>query len=191
MSLQEQLHNTMLEMYTRAGKETGYWGRRFLQSVKKNGGLTTAKRMLQPQPSTAKIKGLIFLANARRADLSLEYLVLQEPFRKLFSEMELTEAARRLRNLPKNSIPSNVPPDENFPETKSLPVFEGGRRRILVNTYERDNRARKACIEKWGTSCKVCGISFDKVYGLRGKDSFMCIILIHSVGEKKVRSSTQ
>jgi len=36
----------MRDTYAIAGKETGYWGRYFLRSVKQHGGLATAKRML-------------------------------------------------------------------------------------------------------------------------------------------------
>lgn len=52
MTLEAQLYEEMIGAYYRAGSEIGYWGRYFLCSVKKNGGLATAKRMLQ-----AKNKG--------------------------------------------------------------------------------------------------------------------------------------
>ncbi len=186
MTLKAQLHDTMLAMYSRAGTETGYWGRRFLQSVRKNGGLATAKRMLQPNTQPSQIKGLLALAKARRADLSLEYLVLREPFRQLFTEIELAEASKRLRNLPKNSMPTEIPPEQNFPETKSLSIQEGGVRRIVVNAYERDPRARTACLRKWGTSCKVCNLSFEKEYGFRGK-GFIHVHHLDPLGKRKKR----
>ncbi len=46
---------------------------------------------------------------------------------------------------------------------------EGALRRISVNAYERDPRARKACIEHYGTDCCVCGFSFVKHFGDMGK----------------------
>ena len=39
------------------GKAVGYWGRRFLQAVRRHGGLATAKRMLRPR-NDAQRKGL-------------------------------------------------------------------------------------------------------------------------------------
>jgi 5-methylcytosine-specific restriction protein A len=43
--------------------------------------------------------------------------------------------------------------------------------RILVSKYqyERDPRARKACIEEQGTICVVCGFNFGEKYGHIGE----------------------
>ena len=46
---------------------------------------------------------------------------------------------------------------------------EGGIRTVLVNRYERDPKARAACIEAWGSDCTVCGFSFEKRYGAHGE----------------------
>jgi hypothetical protein len=42
---------------------------------------------------------------------------------------------------------------------------EGAVQRILVNRYERDPRAREACIKRFGTICYLCGFDFASVYG--------------------------
>lgn len=47
--------------------------------------------------------------------------------------------------------------------------FEGASRTVSVNVYERDPRARKACINHHGTSCTVCGFDFGATYGELGK----------------------
>jgi 5-methylcytosine-specific restriction protein A len=47
--------------------------------------------------------------------------------------------------------------------------FEGVSRTISVNAYERDPRARKACINHYGAICYVCGFDFGAVYGQFGK----------------------
>jgi 5-methylcytosine-specific restriction enzyme A len=44
-------------------------------------------------------------------------------------------------------------------------LFEGAVRRITVNAYERDRRARSRCIAHYGTECAACGLSFEKLYG--------------------------
>jgi len=42
---------------------------------------------------------------------------------------------------------------------------EGATRTIKVNVYERNPRARKACIEFYGVACSICGIDFGVRYG--------------------------
>ena len=49
-------------------------------------------------------------------------------------------------------------------------LIEGATRQITSNKYERNPRARKICIEKYGVKCSVCGFDFEKVYGEIGKD---------------------
>jgi HNH endonuclease len=44
-------------------------------------------------------------------------------------------------------------------------MWEGGKMTVLVNRYERDARARQACINIYGAACSVCGFDFSKVYG--------------------------
>lgn len=46
---------------------------------------------------------------------------------------------------------------------------EGAVRTIVVNRYERDPRARAACVEHWGQACLACGLDFASVYGELGK----------------------
>ena len=40
---------------------------------------------------------------------------------------------------------------------------------ILVDAYERNPRARAKCIAQFGTSCSICGFSFEAAYGEVGK----------------------
>jgi len=47
--------------------------------------------------------------------------------------------------------------------------FEGATRTIRVNAYERDPRARAACIKHYGASCFICGVKFAAVYGPLGE----------------------
>lgn len=48
-------------------------------------------------------------------------------------------------------------------------IFEGAVRKTIINSYERNPKARKACIEHYGSSCAVCGFDFGKTYGLHAK----------------------
>jgi 5-methylcytosine-specific restriction protein A len=43
--------------------------------------------------------------------------------------------------------------------------IEGASRTVLVNAYERDADARRACIEHFGCRCAVCDLSFEERYG--------------------------
>ena len=47
---------------------------------------------------------------------------------------------------------------------------EGALIRIEVNRYERDRRARKACLDHWGYRCAVCDLSLENRYGPLGQD---------------------
>lgn len=51
------------------------------------------------------------------------------------------------------------------------PIFEEGKHtRVTVSRYERDPKARKACIDAHGTNCCVCGFDFEAFYGEIGRD---------------------
>jgi len=47
---------------------------------------------------------------------------------------------------------------------------EGALARVEVNRYERDRRARKACLDHWGYRCAACEFSFEDRYGPLGQD---------------------
>lgn len=63
--------------------------------------------------------------------------------------------------------------DEKYADelpTESLDeLFEGAKRTITVNAYERSKKARDVCIAYWQAICAVCGMDFEKVYGDIGK----------------------
>jgi predicted HNH restriction endonuclease len=57
---------------------------------------------------------------------------------------------------------------EEVVETGAL--YEGAKRRISVNAYERNPEARQKCIAHYGTSCVICSFSFAEVYGEVGNN---------------------
>ena len=87
-------HEEMVSIFHKSGKATGYWPRRFLQKVKKVGGLKAAREWLSPGKDLSP--GLQRLAKEGRIDLSMESLVLKEPWSQLFTEDEIKQARRRL-----------------------------------------------------------------------------------------------
>jgi hypothetical protein len=57
ISLKKELHAALVEAYRKAGHEAGYWGNYFLRSVRKNGGLEAARRMLRRRSGDFVQKG--------------------------------------------------------------------------------------------------------------------------------------
>jgi len=173
MNIEEQLHNEMLSAYNKAGKETGYWGNYFLRSVKQNGGLRTAKRMLKERlKNPSDKKGFHALIEAGRPDLSVESLVLQPRFRNLFTLDELAEAKRRLEDVPQYAKRVRIPSENIYADELSdeKEYKEGAKKRVVVNAYERDPKARAASLKCHGYACKVCGMRFQDIYGDIGKN---------------------
>jgi 5-methylcytosine-specific restriction protein A len=81
------------------------------------------------------------------------------------------EASARLEELWRQHLaslgltPQLIPDEISTPERYS----EGALRHIAVNAYERNPRARKACIDHYGLSCLLCGFSFGERFGYIGE----------------------
>lgn len=52
-----------------------------------------------------------------------------------------------------------------LPEEVPASMWEGGKRTVTVNAYERSAEARAQCIEAHGSSCAICGFDFGQRYG--------------------------
>lgn len=171
MSLEKELTDAFIEGYHTAGEEVGYWGRRFLQSVHKNGGLATAKRMLLPR-NAGQRKGLDALLEANRPELTVEAIVLQQRFRSLFTSTEITVAEERLGEYGKAIAKHQAHLEKLFPDElePGQKYVEGAKKQVRVNAYERDAKARKACLKHHGHNCVVCAFNFGVCYGEIGKD---------------------
>jgi len=55
-------------------------------------------------------------------------------------------------------------PEEISPQGAQK-LKEGAKKQVLVNSYERNSKARKACIDYYGCTCSVCGFDFGVFYG--------------------------
>lgn len=155
MSVEAQFNDEMHAIYKNVGRETGYWAHRYLQKVKKVGGLQAAKDWLKPKSSPTS--GLQKLVDINRLDLSVEALVLSQPWSSLFTNEELHVAQRRL------NIVSSFRLSEEVSNEKKL--VEGSVCQVNINSYERNPEARRRCIEHHGTSCCVCGFNFEEKFG--------------------------
>ena len=87
MDVERGFHKEMLRIYEEATK-FGYYPTYFLRMVVDHGGLEAAKRLLR---GSGMSDGLARLWEEGRLDLSVEALVVQEPWRSLFTDAELRE----------------------------------------------------------------------------------------------------
>lgn len=65
--------------------------------------------------------------------------------------------------------------------------FEDGKgKKSVVNHYERNPQARRVCLEKNGTACKICGFDAGEIYGeaFKGKIHVHHIVPIHLRDDK-------
>jgi len=94
--LEAEFHEAMLNVYRRAKSECGYNATRFLQMVSEQGGLQAAKTLLYKEGYS---DGFVELWQYGRLDISMEALILREPWSSLFTAEELAIAHRRLQEL--------------------------------------------------------------------------------------------
>lgn len=60
--------------------------------------------------------------------------------------------------------------ENTFPDSDNTDAcIEGAKISVQVNRYERSSVARKKCIGYHGCSCYICGLDFEKKYGVLGK----------------------
>jgi len=49
-------------------------------------------------------------------------------------------------------------------------LLEGAKKKVTVNFYERDPKARRTCLEHYGYNCYICKYNFEKHFGEIGKN---------------------
>lgn len=104
-----------------------------------------------------------------------------QPKRKIYGLIEWIELKKSLgeqhnhsdieivkKKISKTVFISNeiIPEQINEPDK----YFEGSKKEITVNFYERNQKARQKCINYYGYKCGVCGLVFENVYGEIGKN---------------------
>ena len=95
MTLADGFHNELLDMYRQVVDECPPFNpTRFLNLVGDLGGLVAAKQLLSMELAQS---GLTELWMRKRLDLTMECRVLIPKYRELFTQPELEEARRRLR----------------------------------------------------------------------------------------------
>lgn len=171
----KHFHKAMLKIYDES-KVIGYTPSKFRQMVTNEGGLNTAKKLINSKQLS---DGFAELAHLNRLDLTVEALVLKKENRILFTESELETARERLTQL---GFFLEIEDDEHDDlllivenDLEALRIeegneIEGAKKAYLVNKYERDSKNRKKAIKTHGLNCYACGFNFEEVYGERGKE---------------------
>lgn len=95
-TLEEQFHEQMLNVYRNAKEKCSYPATRFRQMVSERGGLKAAKDLLH-HPGFSD--GFIALWEKGHVGLTMEALVLRQPWSELFTEEELAVARKRLEEV--------------------------------------------------------------------------------------------
>lgn len=80
---------------------------------------------------------------------------------KLESEWAKFLASKRITQ---HSFKAEGVPGEIADEDENE-YYEGSVQQVRVNRYERNTKARKACINHYGLNCSVCSFNFEKSYG--------------------------
>ena len=75
------------------------------------------------------------------------------------------------------TIADEFPITEQISEKEQKKYPGGGVKKVVVNQYERNNVARKKCIESRGSTCSICAFDFGKTYG----DKYKGFIHVHHI----------
>lgn len=102
MSLEKEFDQQMLNIYQRAKSEAGYTAGAFFQMLERNGGLETARYLINTSKPSDGYTAL-YLRN--RLDLTVEAVVWDNPqYHSLFSEKEISRVKKRLREYQYSSV---------------------------------------------------------------------------------------
>lgn len=82
------------------------------------------------------------------------------------NNIELVEILQTVQNV---DLLSDEKYADELPLEISEGLFEGIKRTITVNSYERNPKARQICIAYWKAICAVCSFDFEQTYGEIGK----------------------
>jgi 5-methylcytosine-specific restriction protein A len=82
---------------------------------------------------------------------------------------EVAEALEILGWVQPGAMPPPPTPLEGEERIPPTLYSEGRARQLLVNAYERDPKARKACIAHYSCKCQICDFDFGQAYGTLGE----------------------
>jgi 5-methylcytosine-specific restriction protein A len=71
--------------------------------------------------------------------------------------------------LEKTNLTGDFSYPEELPEVVEMEFYEGLKKTVIVNSYERNSKARELCVKHWKAICVICDFDFEKAYGEIGK----------------------
>ncbi len=165
--LEQQFDEQVMAVYENGKRILRYNATRFLQKIRSDGGIGAAKSWLRSKKNDKPTNGFLRLVDSGRLDISLEALVLKDPWNTLFTEEELEVARKRLAKYGYfNTLAANYDRVDLLPqEVEDKSFIEGSVQKVCINRYERDPKARKACIQHYGARCYICSFDFSAIYG--------------------------
>lgn len=97
---------------------------------------------------------------------------------KAYSEEDINTIIQSILDRPKRKFKELFDPldadaveVQNQKATENKFILEEGKLyEITLTRHERNPKARKKCLEHYGTDCYVCGFNFEQVFGEIGKD---------------------
>ena len=97
---------------------------------------------------------------------------------------ELQEAMREIDEKEALLLEITIPEEIDLDGHENL--YEGAKRQVLVNRYERNRDARDQCVKYYGARCIICRFDFEKTYGEVGRESIHVHHLkpLSDIGEK-------
>jgi len=81
---------------------------------------------------------------------------------------ELQEAIREIDEEEALLLEITIPEEIDFDGHENL--YEGAKKQVCVNSYERNRGARDRCVKYYGARCIICGFDFEKMYGEVGRN---------------------
>ncbi|MEE1132200.1 MAG: HNH endonuclease [Caryophanon sp.] len=77
---------------------------------------------------------------------------------------------------------------QEISHTEAEVLYEGAKKSIIVNRYERNETARKQCLAHYGYTCTVCELRFEEMYGDIGENFIEVhhVTPLHTINERYV-----
>lgn len=94
-NLEDQFHRAMIAVYQNALRECTQRAAYFLQMVGSQGGVETARKLLQSDDDVDRGSAAVW--ECGRPDLMFEYLILHPKYAELFTDEEKEMARQRLK----------------------------------------------------------------------------------------------
>lgn len=117
------------------------------------------------------------------------YLNLEEKLVRFLGNAGVTESKKISEGTGGIYIPLSPLSITSFPDqVTDEEYYEGAVKEVIVNAYERNPKARAACIAHYGCVCQVCKFDFEKRYGDIGQGFIHVhhLIEISSIGKEYI-----